>query len=234
MRHACGMDTRQAPELLPAVEIASGPSPRHSIIWLHGLGADGHDFAPIVPELTRGLAPLRFVFPHAPQRAVTINGGLRMRAWYDIRSFDLGHRADEAGLRESMAQVEALIEHERNAHGIAADKVFLAGFSQGGAVALCAALRHAQPLAGVIALSTYMPLADRLASERNAANAHLPVFMGHGSLDPVVPQVLGAAARDALGALGHTVDWHSYTMAHAVLPQEIADLRAWLARRMGD
>jgi phospholipase/carboxylesterase len=228
------MDTRPVPELLPAVEIASGPSPRHSIVWLHGLGADGHDFAPIVPELTRGLAPLRFVFPHAPQRAVTINGGLRMHAWYDIRSFDLGSRADEAGLRESMAQVQALIAREHSAHGIASERVFLAGFSQGGAVALCAALRHAQPLAGVIALSTYLPLADRLAAERSAANACLPVFMGHGSLDPVVPQALGAAARDVLVALGHTVDWHSYPMAHAVLPQEVADLRAWLARRMGD
>ncbi len=234
MRHACVMATQQHIELLSAVEIVSGPAPRHSIVWLHGLGADGNDFAPIVPELTHGLPPLRFVFPHAPQRAVTLNGGLRMRAWYDIRSFDLGSRADEGGLRESMAQVQALIAREQSAHGIAADKIFLAGFSQGGAVALCAALRHAQPLAGVIALSTYLPLADQLAGERSAANARIPVFMGHGSLDPVVPQMLGAAARDVLTALGHRVDWHSYPMAHAVLPQEIADLRAWLARRMGD
>lgn len=217
------------------VELETGASPVASVIWLHGLGADGHDFEPIVPELRLPASlPLRFVFPHAPQRAVTLNGGLRMRAWYDIRSFDLGSRADEGGLRESMAQVQALIAREQSAHGIAADKIFLAGFSQGGAVALCVALRHAQPLAGVIALSTYLPLADQLAGERSAANARIPVFMGHGSLDPVVPQMLGAAARDVLTALGHRVDWHSYPMAHAVLPQEIADLRAWLARRMGD
>lgn len=226
------MDSPQT-EYLSAVEAATGPGPRHSIVWLHGLGADGHDFAPIVPELTRGLPPLRFVFPHAPLRAVTINGGMRMRAWYDIRSFDLRERADLEGVRTSMAQVEALLGRERREHGIPDERTFVAGFSQGGAVALSLALRHPQALAGVIALSTYLPLADTLDREASTANARVPVFMGHGSLDPVVPQLLGQAARDRLVALGYPVDWHSYPMAHAVLPQEIADLRAWLAQRMG-
>lgn len=232
LRHACRMDNPHT-DYLPAVEVSTGPAPQYSIVWLHGLGADGHDFAPIVPELARGLPPLRFVFPHAPLRAVTINGGMRMRAWYDIRSFDLRDRADADGVRTSMAQVQALVQREQKDHGIPTERTFIAGFSQGGSVALSLALRHPRVLAGVIALSTYLPLADTLAQEASAANVHLPVFMGHGSLDPVVPQLLGLAARDRLSALGHPVDWHSYPMAHTVLPQEIADLRAWLAQRLG-
>ena len=221
------MDT-PATELLPTVEINTGPAPRHSVIWLHGLGADGNDFAPIVPELARALPPLRFVFPHAPLRAVTLNGGMRMRAWYDIRSLDLRDRVDAEGLAQSQAQVRALLAREQTAQGIAPERLFLAGFSQGGAVALALAVQDARPLAGVIALSTYLPPIVQPASGVPARR----VFMGHGGFDPVVPQALGEAARERLRQLGHSVDWHSYPMPHAVLPQEIADLRAWLAQRL--
>jgi phospholipase/carboxylesterase len=216
---------------LPAVEHATGNDPRWSILWLHGLGADGHDFAPIVPELVApGWPALRFVFPHAPVRPVTVNGGMPMRAWYDIPSFDLGARQDEAGIRASVAAVEALIarEHER---GVPSRRIVLAGFSQGGAIALSAGLRHGEPLAGIVALSTYLPIASTLADERSAANAAVPIFQAHGSLDPIVVPPRGSDSRDLLQALGYRVDWHSYPMAHAVCPAEIADLRAWLAQR---
>ena len=217
---------------LPCVETETGPSPRHSIVWLHGLGADGNDFAPIVPQLADRAGPaLRFVFPHAPVRPVTVNGGMRMRAWYDIQAFDLHARQDEAGMRASIAEVEALIERE-TARGVAAEHILLAGFSQGGAIALATALRHRQTLAGAIALSTYLPLQAHSAAERSAANAKLPVFMGHGSLDPIVPMALGLRSRDALTALGHGVDWHGYVMAHQICPEEIADLRAWIGVRL--
>lgn len=219
--------------LLPAVEHETGADPRWSILWLHGLGADGHDFAPIVPELVaRDWPALRFVFPHAPVRPVTVNGGMPMRAWYDILSFDLGARQDEAGIRASVAAVEALIarEHER---GVPSERIVLAGFSQGGAIALSAGLRHAEPLAGIVALSTYLPIAATLASERSTANATVPIFQAHGSLDPIVIPPRGSDSRDALQGLGYHVDWHSYPMAHAVCPAEIADLRAWLGQRFG-
>ncbi len=223
------MDT-SATAPLSAVELATGADPRHAIIWLHGLGADGNDFVPIVPELTRGLPPLRLVFPHAPLRGVTLNGGLRMRAWYDIRSLDLRERVDHAGLQQSVAQVQALLLREQHEHGIAPAHVVLAGFSQGGAVALASALADPQALAGVVALSTYLP-PDRAAVPGLPPRA---IFVGHGSFDPIVPPVLGEAARDALRGAGHAVEWHAYPMAHAVLPQEIADLREWLARRLRD
>ena len=217
--------------LLPAVEHATGADPRWSILWLHGLGADGHDFAPIVPELVAAHWPaVRFVFPHAPVRPVTVNGGMPMRAWYDIASFDLGARQDEAGIRASVAAVEALIARE-HARGVPSERIVLAGFSQGGAIALSAGLRHAQPLAGIVALSTYLPIADTVAAERSAANAAVPIFQAHGSLDPVVIPPRGSASRDLLQGLGYRVDWHSYLMAHAVCPQEIADLRDWLTQR---
>ncbi|CAM0997117.1 Putative esterase [Rhodanobacter sp. Root179] len=217
---------------LPAVEHETATHPTHSIIWLHGLGADGHDFAPIVPELVDPAWPaLRFVFPHAPVRPVTINNGMSMRAWYDITGFDLTSRQDEAGIRASVAETEALIarEHER---GVPAERIILAGFSQGGAIALSAGVRHAQKLAGIVALSTYLPISATVASERHAANAATPIFWGHGTADPVVVLQRGSDSRNALQALGYTVDWHTYPMAHAVCAEEIGDLRHWLGQRL--
>ena len=217
---------------LPCVEIETAPNPRHAIIWLHGLGADGNDFAPIVPELVdRAWPPLRFVFPHAPVRAVTINGGMRMRAWYDIRGVAIADKQDEAGIRASIAQLDELIAREAG-RGVAAANVILAGFSQGGAIALAGGLRHAARLAGIVALSTYLPLDALTAHERHAANAGLAIFMGHGSADQVVPQALGQLSRDALEAFGHAVEWHSYPMAHSVCAEEIVHLRAWIGARL--
>ncbi|UJJ59997.1 MULTISPECIES: dienelactone hydrolase family protein [Rhodanobacter] len=217
---------------LPTVEHETGTSPRYSIIWLHGLGADGHDFAPIVPELVDPAWPaLRFVFPHAPVRPVTINNGMSMRAWYDIIGFDARAPQDEAGIRASIAAVGTLIERE-HARGVPSERIFLAGFSQGGAIALSAGLRHAEKLAGIIALSTYLPISATLAAERSAANAATPIFQGHGSADPVVALPRGTASRDALQALGYPVDWHTYPMAHAVCAEEIDDLRRWLGQRL--
>ncbi|HEU4670720.1 MAG TPA: dienelactone hydrolase family protein [Dyella sp.] len=219
--------------LLSTVERETAAEPTHSVIWLHGLGADGNDFAPIVPELVSPQWPaLRFVFPHAPVRPVTINGGMPMRAWYDILGFDLTSRQDAAGMRASIEAVEALIarEHER---GVPSGRIVLAGFSQGGAIALAAGLRHAQPLAGIVALSTYLPLADTLAAERSAANAQTPIFWGHGTMDPVVVLQRGLDSRSALEALGYAVDWHTYPMPHSVCAEEIADLRRWFDARLG-
>jgi phospholipase/carboxylesterase len=222
--------------VLETVEQETGPSPEWSVLWLHGLGADGHDFAPIVPELLvrdgsrRGWPALRFVFPHAPVRAVTINNGVRMRAWYDIRDMNLANRADEAGVDESVAQTEALIAREA-ARGIPASRVLLAGFSQGGAIALATALRRPQPLAGVVALSTYLPMAERLAKEASAAAHTQPLFMAHGQFDPVVPYAGGDFSAHKLRALGFNVDWHAYPMAHQVCAEEIRDLGDWMERR---
>ena len=218
--------------ILPCAERETGPAPRYSIVWLHGLGADGHDFEPIVPELVaREWPSLRFVFPHAPVRPVTINNGMAMRAWYDIKGADIASRQDETGVRESVAQLDALIAREAE-RGVPAERVFVAGFSQGGAIALAGGVRHAQTLAGIVALSTYLPIAEKTAGERHAANAKLPIFMAHGSHDPVVPQPLGALSRDHLRTLGYAIDWHSYPMAHQVCAEEIADLRQWLGARM--
>ncbi|RCS28695.1 carboxylesterase [Rhodanobacter denitrificans] len=217
---------------LPTVEHETAANPRYSILWLHGLGADGHDFAPIVPELVDPAWPaLRFVFPHAPVRPVTVNNGMSMRAWYDIYAFDAAARQDEAGIRASIAAVEALItrEHER---GVPSERIILAGFSQGGAIALAAGLRHTEKLAGIVALSTYLPISATLANERSAANAATPIFWGHGTADPVVVLPRGLASRDALQALGYAVDWHTYPMAHAVCADEIGDLRRWLGLRL--
>jgi phospholipase/carboxylesterase len=217
---------------LPAIEHETAANPRYSILWLHGLGADGNDFAPIVPELVDpAWPPLRFVFPHAPVRPVTINNGLSMRAWYDIAAFDLNARQDEAGMRASIGEVETLIARERS-RGIPSEHIVLAGFSQGGAIALAAGLRHPEKLGGIIALSTYLPLHATLAGERHAANATLPIFWGHGTLDPVVILQRGTDSRDLLQSLGYTVDWHIYPMAHAVCAEEIDDLRRWLGQRL--
>jgi phospholipase/carboxylesterase len=217
---------------LPAVEHETAANPRYSILWLHGLGADGNDFAPIVPALVDpAWPPLRFVFPHAPVRPVTINNGLSMRAWYDIAAFDLNARQDEAGMRASIGEVETLIARERS-RGVPSEHIVLAGFSQGGAIALAAGLRHPERLAGIIALSTYLPLHTALTGERSAANAATPIFWGHGTLDPVVILQRGIDSRDLLQSLDYTVDWHTYLMAHAVCPEEIGDLRHWLGQRL--
>ncbi len=217
---------------LPCVELETAPNPAHAVIWLHGLGADGNDFAPIVPELVdRAWPPLRFVFPHAPVRPVTVNNGMPMRAWYDIKGMAIADKQDETGIRESVAQLDALIAREA-ARGIPAERVLLAGFSQGGAIVLCGGVRHASRLAGIVALSTYLPLAEKTPAERSGANAATPIFMAHGSHDPVVPQALGVTSRDVLAQLGYAVDWHSYPMAHQVCAEEIADLRQWIGARL--
>jgi phospholipase/carboxylesterase len=219
---------------LETVELETAPNPRHAIIWLHGLGADGNDFAPIVPELVdRTWPPLRFVFPHAPARPVTINGGMRMRAWYDILGAEIAARQDVAGIRASIVELDALIAREGE-RGIPPERVILAGFSQGGAIVLAGGLRHAARLGGIVALSTYLPLEPMTATEQSAANAGVPIFMAHGSADPVVPEMLGKLSRDALVALGCAVKWHSYPMAHQVCVEEIADLRAWIGGRLRD
>jgi phospholipase/carboxylesterase len=217
---------------LPAVEHETAANPACTIIWLHGLGADGNDFAPIVPQLVDAAWPaLRFVFPHAPVRPVTINNGMSMRAWYDISGFDLTSRQDEAGVRASISEVETLIARE-HVRGVPSERIVLAGFSQGGAIALAAGLRHAKKLAGVIALSTYMPIASTFAPERSAANADTPIFWGHGIADPVVVLQRGIDARELLQSLDYRVDWHTYPMAHAVCAEEISDLRLWLGQRL--
>ncbi|MEZ5436758.1 MAG: alpha/beta fold hydrolase [Lysobacteraceae bacterium] len=217
--------------LLPAVETETGPNPQWSVIWLHGLGADGHDFEPIVPQLLeRGWPAIRFVFPHAPVRPVTINGGMAMRAWYDILGTEIAMRQDEKGVRESIAQLEALIVRE-NQRGIPDERIILAGFSQGGAIVMAAALRHGKHLGGLMALSTYLPMAEQSADEQSEASKGLATFMAHGSLDPVVPQALGLMSREKLVALGLDVEWHSYAMPHSVSAQEIADIAAWMGQR---
>lgn len=217
--------------MLQTVEHETRPRPAWSIVWLHGLGADGNDFAPIVPELVRdGWPGIRFVFPHARVRPVTINGGVPMRAWYDIPSLQVDQRADEAGVRDSIAEVEALLARERD-RGVPPARTVLAGFSQGGAIALATGLRREAGLAGVVALSTYLPLANASRDDSTAAGRATPVFMAHGSQDPVVPQALGSRSRDALQALGVPVQWHSYPMPHSVCAEEIRDLGDWLSRR---
>lgn len=219
-------------DTLPCIEIETGPDPEASIIWLHGLGADGNDFVPIVPELQ--LPPtlaVRFVFPHAPVRRVTINNGMAMRAWYDIAAADLSSRADITGVQQSQAQLEALIARE-NERGIASSHIVLAGFSQGGVVALHTALRYPARLAGIAALSTYLVLAERLTQDASSANRDAPIFMAHGTADPVVRFEWGETSRRALEAAGYRVEWHTYRMEHSVCLEEIVDLAAWLRRVM--
>lgn len=216
---------------LPTIERETAPNPTFSIIWLHGLGADGNDFAPIVPELVAPSWPaLRFVFPHAPVRPVTINNGAPMRAWYDIAGFDLNARQDEVGMRASFAEVEALIEREHE-RGVPSERIVLAGFSQGGAMALAAGLRHAEKLAGIVVLSAYLPLSAALAAERSSANDVTPIFWGHGTADPVVVLQRGVESHALLQSMGYAVDWHTYPMPHSVSAEEIADLRRWFGQR---
>ena len=214
---------------LKAIDIETGPNPRASMIILHGLGADGNDFVPVAHELDLGaVGPVRFVFPHAPTRPVTINGGHVMRAWYDIFGFDATQRReDEAGLRESQALVEALIAREKG-RGVPAERIVLAGFSQGCAMTLMTGLRHGERLAGLVGLSGYLPLASLLAAERHGANHDVPIFLAHGTQDPVIPIARGRESRDALVGAGHIVEWHEYPMPHSVCGPEIADLNRWL------
>ncbi|MBX9961472.1 MAG: dienelactone hydrolase family protein [Burkholderiales bacterium] len=218
--------------MLNALEIATGPEPTAAVIWLHGLGADGNDFAPIVPELDLPPAPIRFVFPHAPAMPVTINGGYVMPAWYDILGTDINRREDEAGVRASQKAVEELIAREAE-RGIAPSRIVLAGFSQGGAIAFQTALRRSQPLAGVMALSTYVPLAATLAAERSAASNGVPIFMAHGTYDPIIPLATAQRSRDLLQGLGYAVEWHEYPMEHSVCPEEIAAIGAFLKKTLG-
>jgi phospholipase/carboxylesterase len=213
---------------LEALEIETGPAPTASIIVLHGLGADGNDFVPICDELKLdAIGAVRFVFPHAPVRPVTINGGAAMRAWYDVLGVDLVRREDEAGLRASLLLVEALIARER-ARGIAAARIVVMGFSQGCAMTLLTGMRHAERLAGLVGLSGYLPLAASTAAERSAVNAGLPIFLAHGRIDPVIHITRATDSRDALQALGYAVEWHEYAMPHSVCAEEIADLNRWL------
>ena len=220
------MDT----DLLSCIELETGAHPDAAVIWLHGLGADGNDFVPIVDEMR--LPPsvaIRFVFPHAPVRPVTINAGMPMRAWYDIHAANLSERADMAGIQASQKQVEVLLARERS-RGIAARRIVLAGFSQGGAVALYTGLRHAERLAGIVALSTYLVRPGDIATEASAANRDVPVFMAHGTVDPVVRLEWGDASRRALIAAGYELEWHTYGMAHSVVREEIDAINAFLVR----
>lgn len=219
-----------------AVLVSPDRAPEAAVIWLHGLGADGFDFVPLVPELELGSLAVRFTFPHAPVRPVTVNNGYAMRAWYDIKVLSSSGLAgpgmeDETGIRDSERRVRALIDHEIG-QGIPANRIVLAGFSQGGAIVLQTALRHPQRLAGALALSTYLPLRTQLAAEASTANRDLPILMCHGTEDPVVPLALGERSRETLAALGYPLDWRTYRMQHQVCPEEIADIGVWLQQRL--
>lgn len=205
----------------------AGNAPTASVIWLHGLGADGNDFVPIVEQFSALSEHVRFVFPHAPMRAVTVNGGMQMRAWYDIVQLDLSQNEDLLGIEESARLVGLLIEREQSL-GIPPSRIVLAGFSQGGAIALHTALRFPLALGGIIVLSSYLPTPSTLLSERHAANQSTPIFMAHGLFDPVVPIMLGQMSKEQLERLGYPVNWHAYPMAHAVLPEEIEDIHQFL------
>jgi len=220
-------------EVLQAVELQTSPSPAASVIWLHGLGADGYDFVPVVRELELLKTPAaRYVFPHAPTRAVTINGGYVMRAWYDILGNDLVRREDEQGIRESQQQVEALIAREVE-RGTPRSRIVLAGFSQGGAIALQTGLRQREPLAALLALSTYLPLAAAFDAEREDVSRSVPIFMAHGRSDPVIPLARATTSRDQLNAAGYSVEWHEYEMPHSVCEDEIRAIAAFLGRVLG-
>jgi len=214
-------------EPLESIEIETAPDPRASIVWMHGLGADGNDFAPLADEIALPLA-VRYIFPHAPMMPVSINGGYVMRAWYDISDAAI-RREDETGVRASQHSVEALLAREKS-RGTAAGRIVLAGFSQGGAIALQTGLRHGERLAGIMALSTYVPLADRLAAEADPANRDVPIFMAHGTADPMIPIARAQASRELLQQQGYAPEWSEYRMPHSVCPQEIAAIGEWLRR----
>jgi phospholipase/carboxylesterase len=217
-------------DLLEAIEIETAPNPDAAVVWMHGLGADGHDFEPIVPELRlRATTRIRFVFPHAPLRPVTINQGHVMRAWYDVRALAGVRREDEAGVRQSARQIEALLARERQ-RGIAPRRIVIAGFSQGGAMALHVGLRYADRLAGLLALSCYLPLSNTLPTEASPANRDVPIFWAHGLHDPMIPQAMAEQGRAQLAELGYQIDWHQYPIPHSVSAEEIADVARWLER----
>lgn len=212
--------------MLEHITYESAPNPQRSVIWLHGLGADGGDFLPIAQQL-RLEKPVRFIFPHAPTMPVTINGGYVMRAWYDIFSLEMGSPQDEAGIRRSQAEIEILIAQEV-ARGVATKNILLAGFSQGGAIVLHTALRHSQRLAGVLALSTYLPLHATVESEHNPANADIPIFMAHGHFDDIIKPEIAIASKNKLLSMGYPVDWREYAMAHSVCEDEILHMRRFI------
>ncbi|MCX7628560.1 MAG: alpha/beta hydrolase [Methylophilaceae bacterium] len=217
--------------MLETIELTVGREATACVVWLHGLGADGYDFVPVAEALHLPFG-VRYVFPHAPVMPVTLNGGYRMRAWYDIYSMDIAARQDEAGIRNSQAEIEALLSAQLS-QGMAAGRIVLAGFSQGGAIALQTALRHPARLAGVLALSTYLPLAHALEAECSDANRGLPIFMGHGVDDMIIPLHVAAKSRDRLAASGYAIEWHQYSMGHTVCEDEIADIRRFLTRVLG-
>lgn len=215
---------------LQVIEAQTGDDPVATVIILHGLGADGRDFLPVAEQLNlSSIGPVRFLFPNAPHMPVTINGGYSMPAWYDILGADIVSQQDEAGMRQTQAAIEAMLANEK-ARGIAANRIVLAGFSQGCAMALMAGLRHGERLAGIVGMSGYLPLADKTAVEASPANRDVPIFLAHGTLDGVVALPRASASRDALQALGYPVEWHEYRMEHSVCPQEVADLQQWLLR----
>ena len=214
-------------EPLETLEIETAPDPQASIIWMHGLGADGNDFAPLADEIELPIG-VRYIFPHAPMMPVSINGGYVMRAWYDISDAAI-RREDEAGVRASQQLVEVLLAREKS-RGVAANRIVLAGFSQGGAIALQAGLRHAERLAGIMALSTYVPLADQLAREASPANRSVPIFMAHGTADPMIPIARAHSSRDLLLQQGYALEWSEYRMPHSVCPEEIDAIGVWLRR----
>src|SRR5512133_1929354 len=221
------------PATLDTIQVDTGPNPTVSVIWLHGLGASGDDFVPIVRELDlTGLPAIRFVFPHAPSMPVTVNNGYVMRAWYDIIGTDLVRREDEKGLRASQAMVEQLIAQEK-ARGVPAERIVLAGFSQGCAMTIQTGLRHPEKLAGLLCLSGYVPLHTTIAAERHAANQNTPIFLAHGRGDQVIPITRAEQSRDLLRALGYDVEWHEYTMPHSVCQEEVEDIGGWLRRVLG-
>ena len=217
-------------QLLENIEIETAPNPEVAIIWLHGLGADGNDFVPIVRELDlAGLPGIRFVFPHAKTMPVTINGGYVMRAWYDITGAELTRREDEGGLRASQRDVEALIAREKE-RGIPASRIILAGFSQGCAMTLQTGLRHPEKLAGMLCLSGYLPLATVVGNERNEVGLSTPIFMAHGRQDHVVPFLRAEQSRDALQAMGYQVEWHADQMQHSLCLEEVQDISKWIRK----
>jgi len=218
-------------ELLDAIEIETGKNPSASVIWMHGLGADGNDFVPVVPALQLPRAAIRFVFPHAPVQPVTINAGMRMRAWYDISDGAI-RREDESGVRASQKLIETLMAREKE-RGVPAKRLVLAGFSQGGAIALQTGLRHGERIAGIMALSTYLPIADKFAAEAAAANRDVPIFMAHGSYDPVIALARAQESRALLQSLGYAVVWREYPMPHSVCPEEVTDIGAWVTKVLG-
>jgi len=218
---------------LQTVEVQTGPNPEASVIWMHGLGADAHDFEPAVPMLRLDSGrSVRFVFPNAPERPVTINGGMQMRAWYDLVSMDRDAPEDEAGIRASAVAIEVLIRREQE-RGVAADRIVMAGFSMGGAMALFTALRYPEKLAGILALSTYVPISPVVEAEASTANLGLPIFMAHGQIDDVVPFNFARNSRKRLHQMGYDVEWHEYPMAHSVIPEELQHIKEFLERVIG-